>query len=147
AFFRKRGRRGSALAIVLAGLWAAVLSPTATWASEMRKGESVGGGRDEGIKGDGFLFGDRGGIEGTVDGDVFLFSNNANVTGHVKGDVFAFAKLLEVNGEIDGNIRAFTNTMTVRGNVAKNVLTFDENVDLDSSSKIGGSLTIFVENL
>ena len=147
AFFRKRGRRGSALAIVLAGLCAAVLSPTASWASEMRKGESVGVARDEVVNGDIFLFGDRVRIDGTVDGDVFLFSNNANVTGHVKGDVFAFAKLLEVNGDIDGNIRAFTNTMTVRGNVAKNVLTFDQNVDLDSSSKIGGSLTIFVENL
>lgn len=147
AFFRKRGRRGSALAIVVAGLCAAVLSPTASWASETRKGESVGVGRDEVINGDIFLFGDRVRIEGTVDGDVFLFSNNANVTGHVKGDVFAFAKLLEVNGEIDGNIRAFTNTLTLRGSVARNILTFDENVDLESSSKIGGSLTIFVENL
>lgn len=147
AFFRKRFGRGSALAIVVAGLCAAVLSPASAWATETRKGESVGVGHEEAINGDIFLFGDRVRIDGTVEGDVFLFGHNANVNGHVKGDVIAFAQVLEVNGQIDGNIRAFTNTLTIRGSVAKNILTFDENVDLESSSKIGGSLTIFVENL
>ena len=147
AFFRKRVRRGSALAIVVAGLCAAVLSPASAWATETRKGESVGVGHDETINGDIFLFGDRVRVDGTVEGDVFLFGNDAAVYGHVKGDVFAFAKFLQVNGNVDGNIRAFTNTLTIRGTVAKNVLTFDENVDLESSGKIGGSLTIFVEKL
>jgi cytoskeletal protein CcmA (bactofilin family) len=147
AFFRKRVRRGTALAVVVAGLCAAVLSPASAWATETRKGESAGVGHEETINGDIFLFGDRIRIDGTVEGDVFLFGKNANVTGHVKGDVIGFAQMLEVDGQIDGNIRAFTNTLTLRGTVGKNVLTFDENVDLESSSKIGGSLTIFVENL
>ena len=148
AFFRKRVRRGSALALMLAGFCAALLlQPASAMASETRKGESVGVSKDETIKGDIFLFGDRVRIDGTVDGDVFLFGHNANVNGHVKGDVIAFAQILEVNGDVDGNIRAFTNTLNVRGTVAKNVLTFDDLMNLESAGKVGGSLTIFVENL
>jgi cytoskeletal protein CcmA (bactofilin family) len=148
AVLRKRVRRGSALAVVLAGLCATLLLQAApASASEMRKGESVGIAADETIKGDAFLFGDRVHIDGTVDGDVFLFGHNASVAGHVKGDVIGFAQILEVNGQVDGNIRAFTNTLTIRGTVAKNVLTFDDLVNLESSGKVGGSLTLFVENL
>ena len=148
AFFRRRVRRGSALALVLAGFCAAlVLQPASALASETRKGESVGVSRDETIKGDIFLFGDRVRIDGTVDGDVFLFGHNASVNGHVKGDIIAFAQILDVNGDVDGNIRAFTNTMTIRGTVAKNVLTFDELMNLEAAANVGGSLTIFTENL
>ena len=148
AVLRKRVRRGSALALVLAGFCITLLlQPVAARASEIRKGESVGVAADETIKGDVFLFGDRVHIEGTVDGDVFLFGHNTSVAGHVKGDVIAFAQILEVNGQVDGNVRAFTNTLTVRGTVGKNVLTFDDLVNLESSGKIGGSLTLFVENL
>ena len=148
AFFRKRLRRGSALAMVLAGVCATLLlqSPSAM-ASETRKGESVGVASDETIKGDIFLFGERVRIDGTVEGDVFVFGHDASVNGHVKGDVFGFAQLLQVNGQVDGNVRATTNTMTIRGTVAKNVLTFDQVVNLESAGKIGGSLTIFIENL
>jgi cytoskeletal protein CcmA (bactofilin family) len=148
AFLRKRVRRSSALALMLAGFCAALLlQPASALASETRRGESVGVAPDETIKGDIFLFGDRVRVEGTVDGDVFLFGHDATVNGHVKGDVFAFAQLLQVNGQVDGNIRACTNTMAIRGTVGKNVLTFDEVVNLESTGKINGSLTIFAENL
>jgi cytoskeletal protein CcmA (bactofilin family) len=148
AFFRKRIRRGSALAVVLAGFCAALLlQPASAAASEMRHAESVGVAPDETIKGDIFLFGERVRVDGTVDGDVFIFGKDASVNGHVKGDVIAFAQLLQVNGQVDGNVRAATNTLTVRGAVAKNILTFDEVVNLESAAKVGGSLTIFVENL
>ena len=148
AFFRKRVRRGSALALVLAGFCAALLfQPASAMASETRKGESVGVSHDETIKGDIFLFGDRVRVDGNVEGDVFLFGNDAIVNGHVKGDVFAFAKFLQLNGDVDGNIRAFTNTMTIRGTVARNVLTFVDIMNLEPAAKVGGSLTIFVENL
>jgi cytoskeletal protein CcmA (bactofilin family) len=148
AFFRKRIRRGSALALVLAGFCAALLpQPVPAAASEMRHAESVGVAPDETIKGDIFLFGERVRVDGTVDGDVFIFGKDASVNGHVKGDVIACTQLLQVNGQVDGNVRAATNTLTVRGTVAKNILTFDEVVNLESAAKVGGSLTIFVENL
>jgi cytoskeletal protein CcmA (bactofilin family) len=148
AFFRNRVRRGSALALVLAGFCAALLlQPASAMASETRKGESVMVGSDETIKGDIFLFGERVHVDGTVEGDVFVFGHDVNVNGHVKGDVIAFAQQLRVNGQVDGNVRAFTNTLTITGTVAKNVLTFDEVVNVESTGKIGGSLTIFMENL
>ena len=146
-FLRKRIRRGSALALVFAGLCAALAVPAPAAGSETRKGESVGVTEAETINGDIFLFGDRVRIDGTVKGDVFLFGHDATVSGHVEGDVFGFAQQLQVNGQIDGNIRAFTNTLTIRGSVAKNVLTFDERVNFEPAAKVGGSLTIFVENL
>jgi len=148
AFLRKRVRRGSALALMLAGFCAALLlQPASAMASETRKGESVVVAPEETIKGDIFLFGERVRVDGTVDGDVFVFGHDVNVNGHVKGDVFGFAQQLRINGQVDGNIRAFTNTLTIPGTVAKNVLTFDEVVNVESSGKIGGSLTIFVESL
>src|SRR6266702_2252652 len=146
-FFRRKIRRGSALALVFAGLCAVLALPTAATASETRKGPSVGVSSEETIKGDIFLFGDRVKVDGTVEGDVFLFGHDAAVNGHVQGDVFGFAQTLQVDGQVDGNIRAFTNTLTIRGTVAKNVLTFDERVNLESAGKIGGSLTVFVEYL
>src|SRR6267154_5130035 len=67
AFFRKRVRRGSALALVLAGFCAALLfQPASAMASETRKGESVSVSHDETIKGDIFLFGDRVRVDGNV---------------------------------------------------------------------------------
>jgi cytoskeletal protein CcmA (bactofilin family) len=148
AFFRKRVRRGSALALVLTGFCAALLlQPASAFATETRKGESVVVGQEETVKTDMFLMGDHIRVDGTVDGDVFVFGHDVSVNGHVKGDVLAFAQQLQVNGQVDGNVRAFTNTLTVRGNVAKNVLTFDQTVNLESNGKIVGSLTLFAESL
>jgi len=148
AFFRKRVRRGSALAVMLAGFCAALaLQPASAFASEMRKGDSVRVDRDETVKTDIFLTGDHIRVDGNVDGDVFIFGHDVSVNGHVKGDVIAFAQQLQINGVVDGNIRAATNTLTIRGTVAKNVLTSDETVNLESTGKIGGSLTLFVASL
>jgi cytoskeletal protein CcmA (bactofilin family) len=147
AFFRRRIRRGSALALMFAGFCAVLTLPTAATAAETRKGQTVEVTSEETIKGDIFLFGNRVRVDGTVEGDVFLFGQDATVSGHVQGDVIGFAQTLQVSGKVDGNIRAFTNTLTIRGTVAKNVLTFDERVNLESEGKIAGSLTVFVEYL
>lgn len=147
AFFRRRIRRGSALALMFAGFCMTFALAPGAAASETRKGQSASVSSEETIKGDIFLFGDRVKVDGTVEGDVYLFGHDATVHGHVQGDVIGFAQTLQVDGKVDGNIRAFTNTLTIRGTVAKNVLTFDERVNLESSGKIGGSLTIFVESL
>src|SRR5262249_3881256 len=71
AFFRRRLRRGTMLAILLASVcgFAAVAVPPAS-ASEMRKGDFVEVAQDEKIKGDVFLFGHRARVNGTVEGDV-----------------------------------------------------------------------------
>src|SRR5260370_12577237 len=81
AFFRKRVRRGSALALVLAGFCAALLlQPASAMASETRKGESVVVASDETIKGDIFLFGERELIDGTVHPSVLAFRPHVYIT-------------------------------------------------------------------
>jgi cytoskeletal protein CcmA (bactofilin family) len=147
AFFRRRMRRSSALALVLAGFCAVLALPQTVSASEFRRGQSVEVREGETIKGDIFLFGDRVRIEGTVDGDVYAFSQDVTANGHVTGDVIAFAHTLRIGGQVDGNIRAAVNTLTVTGSVGKNALTFADYANLDSAGKIGGSITAFVESL
>jgi cytoskeletal protein CcmA (bactofilin family) len=149
AFFRRRLRRGSVLALMLAGfcgLAAMATAPTAS-ASEFRKGDFVEVPQDETVKGDIFLFGHRVRVNGTVEGDVFIFSEDASVTGTVKGDVIAFAQSLHLPGHVDGNVRAFTNNLTISGDVTRNVLTFNESLNLDTAGKVGGSMTAFVKSL
>jgi cytoskeletal protein CcmA (bactofilin family) len=148
AYFRRRLRRGTMLAILLTGVcgFAAMVVPPAS-ASEMRKGDFVEIAQDENIKGDVFLFGHRARVNGTVEGDVYLFSEDAVVNGTVKGDVIAFAQSLHVNGHVDGNIRSCSNNLTITGDISRNVLTFDESVNVDSSARIGGSMTTFAKSL
>jgi cytoskeletal protein CcmA (bactofilin family) len=145
--FRRRLRRGSALALVLAGFCTVLALPQAVSASEFRRGHSVEVREGETIKGDIFLFADRVRIEGVVDGDVYAFSQDVNVNGHVTGDVIAFAHTLRIGGKVDGNIRAGLNTLTVTGGVSKNALIFCDYANLDPSGNIGGSITAFAENL
>jgi cytoskeletal protein CcmA (bactofilin family) len=149
AFFRRRARRGSVLALMLAGFCGAaamVMPPTAS-ASDFRKGDFVEVKQNEVVKGDVFLFGHRARMNGTVEGDVYLFSEDGTVTGTVKGDVIAFTQSLHITGHVDGNVRSFNNNMTISGDVARNVLTFDESLNLDATGKVGGSITAFVKTL
>jgi cytoskeletal protein CcmA (bactofilin family) len=145
--FRRRLRRGSALALVLAGLCAALALPAPASATEYHKGETYELSRDETVKSDIFITGARARIDGTVDGDVFFFGQNINISGHVKGDAIIFAQSARINGQIDGNIRGFTNNLTITGTVAKNVLSFNEVLNLDSAGKVGGSLTAFAQSV
>jgi cytoskeletal protein CcmA (bactofilin family) len=151
AFFRRRMRRGSALALVLAGfcamLGAMLALPTAASATEFRKGETVEIAKDETVKGDLYISCARARVDGTVDGDVFFFGESMDVNGHVIGDVIGFSRSLRINGQVDGNIRGFNNNMTISGTVGKNVTAFDEALTIDSNAKVGRSLTSFTETL
>src|SRR5712664_3022367 len=90
AFFRRRIRRGSALAVMFAGFCAVLTLPASATASEIRKGESASVRSEETIKGDIFLFGDRVKVDGTVEGDVFLLELDATATRHVEGEAIGF---------------------------------------------------------
>jgi hypothetical protein len=146
-FVRRRVRRGSVFAMIVAGICAAATLPSAALATEMRKGDTVEVAKDEIIKGDIFLSGHHVKVEGTVDGDVFIFCQNGDIEGHVTGDVIAFAQVVRITGQVDGNLRAFTNTSLISGTISKNLLSFAESITVDSSGKIGGSLTTFVNSL
>jgi len=147
AVFRRRLRRGSALAVVLAGLCAALALPAPAAATVFHKGETYELAKDETVKSDIFVTGARARIDGTVDGDLFFFGQSIDISGHIKGDAIIFAQSVRVNGQIDGNIRSFSNNLTITGTVVKNVLTVNEVVNLDSAGKVGGSFTAFAQSI
>jgi cytoskeletal protein CcmA (bactofilin family) len=146
--FRRRSRRGYALALLLVSLLSgSALAGTAS-ATEFRKGQATETvGSDEVIHGDLYITGDRARIDGTVEGDVFVFAEAADISGHVKGDVIAFVQSTRVSGQVDGNIRGFTNSLTITGTVSKNVLAFVGTVDLEGGGKVLGSFTAFTKSL
>ena len=141
--FRRHLRRGSAVALVLAGLFAALILPGPASAAEFHKSESYELAKDQTVKSDIFITGARARIDGTVDGDLYFFGQSIDISGHIKGDAIIFAQSTRVSGQIDGNIRSFTNNLTITGTVEKNVLTFNETVTLDMAGKVDGSLTGF----
>jgi cytoskeletal protein CcmA (bactofilin family) len=135
------------LALVLAGLCAALVLPAPAGAMEFHKSETYQLSRDETVKSDLFITGARARIDGTVDGDVFFFGQSLDISGHIKGDAIVFGQSVRINGQIDGNIRSFANNLTITGTVGKNVLTFNEVVNLDSAGKVGGSLMAFAQSV
>jgi cytoskeletal protein CcmA (bactofilin family) len=141
--FRKRLRRGSALALVLAGLCAALALPSPSGATEFRKGTTVEVRQDESIKGDVYLSGERIRIEGTVDGDVYAAGKEIDIDGHVTGDVISGCQSMRIRGHVDGNLRAAGNNGTISGSVGRSVTWFGDSVTIDSTGKVGGSLTMF----
>jgi hypothetical protein len=146
-FLRRRIRRGSALALVFAGLCAALVAPAPASATEFRKGPSIEVPKGETIKGDAYITGEHVRIDGTIDGDLIVFCQALEVNGHVTGDIIAFTQSSRIYGQVDGNVRTFNNNVTITGTVLKNVTAFGETIDLDSNGKVGGSLTSFSESL
>jgi cytoskeletal protein CcmA (bactofilin family) len=146
-FLRRRLRRGSALALVVAGVCAALALPAPASATEFRKGTVNEIGKDEKIKGDVYLTGGRARVDGTVDGDLIVFGQSVDINGHVTGDVISFAQSVRISGQVDGNVRSFNNNLTITGSVGKNTTVFGETVTLDANGKVGGSLTSFAESL
>jgi len=142
-FFRRRFRRGSALALVVAGLWGVFLMPATASATEMRKSDNIHIAKGEKIKGDLYLAGKGCRVDGDVDGDLFLFCQSADVNGHVTGDVIGFAQSIRVNGPVDGNIRAGCNNLTLSAPLGKNILALGDSIRIDSDAKTGGSTTVF----
>jgi cytoskeletal protein CcmA (bactofilin family) len=145
--FRRYLRRGSALAVLFTGFGVLMAVATPASATEFRKGDSVNVKKGEVIKGDLFATGEHIRIDGEVDGDVYAFSNQVDVTGHIDGDLICFAKGVRVSGIVDGNLRAGANNVTITGTVERNVTVWNEAFNLDSSGKIGRSLTAGGETL
>src|SRR5260370_35263705 len=86
-FFRRRIRRGSALALVFAGFCTVLAVPPGALATEFRKGDSVKAEKDETIKGDTYLTGARVRVDGTVDGDFIVFCQPRDLGGRVMVEV------------------------------------------------------------
>src|SRR2546422_9946349 len=125
-FFRRKIRRGSALALVFAGFCIVLAVPSGASATEIRKGDSVKVEKDEAIKGDRSLTGARVRVDGIVDGDLIVFCQSLDISGHVTGDVLTVSQSARVTGQVDGNIRGANNNLTSTGTIGKNVMVFEE---------------------
>jgi cytoskeletal protein CcmA (bactofilin family) len=145
--FRKRLRRGSALALVLAGLCAALVLPSPAGATEFRKAQTAEVKQDETIKGDIYLSGERVRVEGTVEGDVYFAGKDIDIDGHVTGDVIGGCQSLRIRGQVDGNLRTAGNTGIITGSVGKSVTWFGDSVTVESTGKVGGTVSMFGGNL
>jgi cytoskeletal protein CcmA (bactofilin family) len=145
--FRKRLRRGSALALVLASLCAALTLPFPAGATEFRKAQTAEVRQEETIKGDIYLSGERIRIEGTVDGDVYAAGKDIDIDGHVTGDVISGCQAMRVRGRVDGNVRAAGNNGIISGAVGRSVTWFGDSVTVDSTGKVGGTVSMFGGNL
>jgi cytoskeletal protein CcmA (bactofilin family) len=141
--FRRRIRRGSALALVFAGLCAALALPAPAGATEFRKGDQITIGRDEVIHSDVFAAGGRIRIEGTIEGDLIVAGGDIEISGHILGDVISSSGSVRMTGRVDGNIRGYAGNINVKGTVGRNVMLFGGDVVIDRDAKIGGSVTAF----
>jgi cytoskeletal protein CcmA (bactofilin family)/anti-sigma factor RsiW len=140
---RRRWRRATTVAFVLATLFAALALPPASSAGETYHGDpnyTLAAGQE--VKTDLIVAADDVRIDGDVDGDLIVVSEYVTVTGRVKGDIIAFARDLRVNGPVDGNVRAFCQSVELNGTVAKNVMAWTEHLRIDSKALVGGSLMV-----
>jgi hypothetical protein len=142
-FLRRRIRRGSALALVFAGLCAAMMLPAQASATEFRKGDRVSVGRDEVIHSDMYAAGGQIRIAGTIEGDLVVAGGDVEVSGHVLGDLLSASGQVRMTGQVDGSIRGYAGNITVKGKVGRNVMTFGGDVNIDRDCNIGGSITSF----
>jgi cytoskeletal protein CcmA (bactofilin family) len=140
-FRRRISRRGSALALVLSTMCAALSLPAPAAATEFRHEDRVTIAHDQVIHSDLYAGAGRLRIEGTVEGDVVAGAGEIEISGHVLGDLISSSASLRVTGQIDGNIRAYAGNMTIKGKVGHNVTVFGGDMNIDRDAVIGGSVT------
>jgi cytoskeletal protein CcmA (bactofilin family) len=142
-FFRRRIRRGSALALVFAGLCTMLALPTGASAAEFRHEERLTIGKEEVIHSDLFAAGGRIRVEGTVEGDLVVAGGDIEISGHVLGDVLSSSGNLRVTGQVDGNVRSYAGNLLLKGTIGRNVMVAGGDLNIDRDAKIGGSITSF----
>jgi cytoskeletal protein CcmA (bactofilin family) len=142
-FFRRRIRRGSALALVFAGLCTLLALPTGASAAEFRHEERLTIGKEEVIHSDLFAAGGRIRVEGTVEGDLVMAGGDIEISGHVLGDVLSSSGNLRVTGQVDGSVRSYAGNLLLKGTIGRNVMVAGGDLNIDRDAKIGGSITSF----
>ncbi|HEX2665595.1 MAG TPA: hypothetical protein VHM93_22395, partial [Candidatus Acidoferrum sp.] len=140
-FLRRRIRRGSALALVFAGLCVAMAMPTPASATEIRKGDRITIAKDEVVPSDLYVVGGQIRIGGTIKGDLVVAGGDVEVTGHIEGDMLSASGHVRMTGQVDGNIRGYAGNITINGKVGRNVMTFGGDVNIDHDAAIAGSVT------
>jgi len=144
---RKRFRRGSAVALLLASLGAVFSMPAPAAATEFRKGASAEIAKDEIVKGDLYFTGQQLSVDGTVDGDLYVWGQEVTIRGHVTGDVFAFVQTARIDGQVGGSVRGFCNNITISGTVDRSLMAWAQVIHVDNRGSVGRSITSFSQTL
>ncbi|HXW56035.1 MAG TPA: hypothetical protein VEJ67_09820 [Candidatus Cybelea sp.] len=145
---RRHWRRLMAVALVMSAILFLLTAPSPVRAAEMKHGDPNYTLRsDETVPTDLFVAAQRTVIDGNIDGDLVAWSQVVIVDGHVKGDVIVFGQQLRVSGTVDGNVRCFVQSATINGSVARNVMSWSNEATLDQKGTIGGSITVFANDL
>jgi hypothetical protein len=142
-FYRRRIRRGSALALVFAGFCMVLVMAAPAGATETRHEERITIRKDEVIHSDLYASGGQIRIEGTIEGDLVVAGGDIEVSGHVLGDVLSASGSLRLTGQVDGNVRGYAGHFSLKGTVGRNVMLFGGDVNIDRDAKVGGSVTAF----
>lgn len=145
--FRRYLKRGSAVVVMFASLGLLFVAATPASATDYRTGDSITIGRDEKIKGDLIITGQRVRVEGDVDGDLIVFSEDAEIQGHVTGDVLGGMQSLRIDGPVDGNVRVAANNVTLNNKVGRNVMVWAQHFSVAPSGQVGRSATVFCQIL
>jgi len=146
---RKYLKRGTALAVLFASMSMLLVIPRPLHAQDFHvdmkddKHKSLEVKKDEVLHKDLYFAGSLLRIDGTVDGDVYAIAQEVDVTGTVTGDLIFLGRSTRISGHVEGNVRGFSNNISITGVVDKNVTIFNEDARIDSSGKIGHSLTAF----
>jgi anti-sigma factor RsiW/cytoskeletal protein CcmA (bactofilin family) len=140
---RRRFRRATTFAVVMAAALCAVALPPPAIAADIEHGNpnyTLAAGQV--VKTDLIVAADRAVIDGDVDGDLISWSRSLTVNGHVKGDIIGGGELCTVNGTVDGNVRATCQTLKIAGTVGKNLMAWCGEINLDPKGKVGGTATL-----
>ncbi|QOS98015.1 polymer-forming cytoskeletal protein [Brevibacterium sp. JNUCC-42] len=86
-------------------------------------------------------------IEGTVDGDLYAFAEMIDIKGTVTGDVISFAYLTNVSGTVGGNVRSYSQALTVSGTIQKNISAGADQLHINQSGNVNGSILGFVNEI
>ena len=144
---RRRFRRGSALAVMLAGMCAAFAQAPPAMAAEFRSGPNVQISKDETVKGDVYSTGQEINVDGMIDGDLYVWGQEVSIRGRVTGDVFIFVQSARIEGQVDGSVRGFCNNITVSGNIDRNLMAWAQVIHLDRRGSVGRTVTSFSQTL
>jgi cytoskeletal protein CcmA (bactofilin family) len=139
-------RRGLVKPVMLVAMMAMLFAGQGN-AIEHRKARVVVVAASETVNDTLIATGDSVHIDGTIEGDLILMCRQATIRGTVRGNVVSFSRNLDVEGKVEGSTYTFAQIANLRGEMTRNVFSFSQNLSMPSSSKVGGNLAAFAQEI
>jgi hypothetical protein len=112
------------------------------------KGKTIVVPQSQTINNDYFGFADRVEMNGTINGDAYIAGGNVIVDGTINGDLLTAGGIVTISGKITGDVRAGGGNVQVTGaDIGGNLTLGGGNANIDSSTKVEGSIVAGAGNL